>query len=280
MKGKNIQLKLLTNLSILEFRKNFLTMRMGVLLPILVLFILGSSWGFSDENANLPSDIKVNTPFEILFLTSLFILFSSTLGIVLIGFDGISKKKISGLLAIEFCQPISKRILGLSQLFGLWLSVTIPTIILSLLSVILIFKQINMWPSLFELILFIIATSLLLFWYSSIQLLVSCLAKDMGSAVTLGIGSWLLFTMIWLLITVILATIFGVDVTDTTNEKFISFSSKIDLFSPNGLYQLLLESQLDNLSRKLSPWILILATTLWTLIPSTFFIWVFTKLKA
>ncbi|RAH14338.1 MAG: hypothetical protein CMB56_005465 [Methanobacteriota archaeon] len=273
-------IKLLLKLSLLEFRKNFLTLRMGVLLPILILFILGSSWGFSDENANLPAEVNANNPFEVLFLTSLFILFSSTLGIVLVGFDGISKKRISGLLAIEFCQPISKRILGLSQLFGLWLTVTIPTIILSLFAVVLIFKQMNMWPSLAELILFIFATSMLLFWYSSIQLLVSCLARDMGSAVTLGVGTWLLFTMIWLLVTALLATVFGVDVTNTSNEKFISFSSKVDLFSPNGLYQLLLESQLENLSRKLPAWMLVLATISWSLIPSTFFVWIFTKLRA
>ena len=70
-------IKLLLKLSLLEFRKNFLTLRMGVLLPILILFILGSSWGFSDENANLPAEVNANNPFEVLFLTSLFILFSS-----------------------------------------------------------------------------------------------------------------------------------------------------------------------------------------------------------
>ena len=280
MKQKFNSSKLLMKLSIMEFRKNFLTLRMAVLLPILFLFLVGSSWGFSGENTNLPADVNANTPFEVLFLSSLFILFSATLGIVLIGFDGISKKRISGILAIEFCQPISKTMLGLSQLFGLWLTVTIPTIIFSFFSVILIFKQMNEWPSFFEFSLFIFATSLLLFWYASIQLLVSCLAKDMGSAVTLGVGSWLLFTMIWLLITVVLATLFGVDVTNTTNEKFTLFSSKVDLFSPNGLYQLLLESKLNYSSRKLPVWQLSIATACWTFIPSSLFIWVFKKLKA
>lgn len=273
-------LKLLYNLSKMEFKKNFLTMRMVVLLPILILFIVGSSWGFADKDANLPADVSANTPFEVLFLSSLFILLSATLGIVLVGFDGISRKRNSGLLAIEFCQPTSKIMLGTSQLLGVWLTVTIPTIILSFISILLVYKQMGSWPDLNEALLYILSTSLVLFWYASIQLLVSSFAKDMGSAVTLGVGTWLLFTMMWLLITVVLATILGVDATNSTDETFASFSSKMDLFSPNGLYQLLLETKLDNNSRILPTWQLSIATFCWTFFPSSFFIWKFNKLNA
>jgi ABC-type transport system involved in multi-copper enzyme maturation permease subunit len=272
--------RLLYNLSKMEFKKNFFTMRMAVLLPILSLFIVGSSWGFSDKDANLPADVSANTPFEVLFLSSLFILFSATLGIVLVGFDGISRKRNSGLLAIEFCQPTSRTMLGASQLLGVWLTVAIPTIILSFISIILVYKQMDSWPSVSEILLYFLATSLVLFWYASIQLLVSSFAKDMGSAVTLGVGTWLLFTMIWLLITVVLATILGVDATNTTDVTFASFSSKMDLFSPNGLYQLLLEAKLENNSRILPAWQLSIATICWTFLPSSFFIWKFNKLDA
>tara|TARA_B100001123_G_C15135147_1_gene957056 strand:- start:246 stop:1088 length:843 start_codon:yes stop_codon:yes gene_type:complete len=273
-------LKLLFRLSKMEVKNNFFTMRMMVLVPLLLLFILGASWGFSDQNAQLPADVSANTPFEVLFLSSVFVLFSATLGVVLIGFDGISRKKISGLLAIEFCQPTSRTILGFSQLFGVWLTVALPTIIISLISILVIYKQMNEFPSISEIILFIFATSFVLLWYASIQLLVSSVAKDVGSAVTLGVGTWLLFTMIWLLITVVLATILGVDATDTDNLQFASFSSKVDMFSPNGLYQLLLEAKLDNVSRKLPIWQLSFATILWTIVPSSFFIWRFNKLSA
>jgi len=280
MSNKIESLKLLFKLSKMEIKNNLLTLRMMVLFPILMLFIGGSSWGFSDRNAQLPADVSANTPFEVLFLSSVFVLFSATLGVVLIGFDGISRKKNSGLLAIEFCQPTSRTILGLSQLFGVWLTVALPTIIISLISILLIYKQMDAFPSIGDLILFIFATSLVLLWYASIQLLVSSVAKDVGSAVTLGVGAWLLFTMIWLLITTVLATILGVDATNMDNEQFASFSSKVDMFSPNGLYQLLLEAKLDNVSRKLPIWQLSIATIFWTFIPSYFFIWRFNKLHA
>ncbi len=138
----------------------------------------------------------------------------------------------------------------------------------------------NMFPSIGEIILFVFATSLVLLWYASIQLLVSSIAKDVGSAVTLGVGTWLLFTMIWLLITALLATILGVDATNTDNAQFALFSSKIDMFSPNGLYQLLLEAKLENISRELPIWQLSIATICWTFIPSSIFIWRFNKLDA
>ena len=136
------------------------------------------------------------------------------------------------------------------------------------------------FPSIGDIVLFLLATSLVLLWYASIQLLVSSVAKDVGSAVTLGVGAWLLFTMIWLLITTVLATILGVDATNMDNEQFASFSSKVDMFSPNGLYQLLLEAKLENISRELPVWQLTIATICWTFIPSSFFIWRFNKLNA
>ena len=279
--SNNIEtLKLLFKLSKMEIKNNFFTVRMMVLMPVLLLFIGGASWGFSDRNAQLPADVSANTPFEVLFLTSVFVLFSATLGVVLIGFDGISRKKNSGLLAIEFCQPTSRTILGFSQLFGVWLTVALPTIIISLFSILLIYKQMSAFPTISEMILFIFATSLVLLWYASIQLLVSSIAKDVGSAVTLGVGTWLLFTMIWLLITAVLATILGVDATDTSSSQYALFSSKVDMFSPNGLYQLLLEAKLENISRNLPIWQLTVATICWTFIPSTIFIWRFNKLAA
>ena len=70
------------------------------------------------------------------------------------------------------------------------------------------------------------------------------------------------------------------DATDTSNSQYALFSSKVDMFSPNGLYQLLLESKLESISRNLPIWQLTVATICWTFIPSTIFIWRFNKLAA
>ena len=140
----------------------------------------------------------------------------------------------------------------------------------------------NEWVSTLELLMFIFASCMVIYWYASLQLLASSLAKDMGSAVTLGVGTWLLFTMVWLLVTIILASLFGVDATNMSNIEFERFGAKVDLFSPNGVYQLLLEIMLksDSLSRPIEKIWVWVATIAWTVIPTGLFIWKFNHLKA
>ena len=132
---------------------------------------------------------------------------SSTLGVVLLGFDGISKKRLTGELAIELTHPINRNALARSQLQGLWLAVFIPTTICCAIGPLFIQIQIGKFPSLYEWLFFIISTGLIIFWYACIQLLASSVAKDWGSSVTLGIGIWMAFTLVWLHVTVLLAAL-------------------------------------------------------------------------
>ncbi len=256
------------------------SLRMLILAPLLTLFILGSCWGLSDPDAILPSTITADTPYEVLFLASLFILLSATLGVVLFGFDGISRARLSGTLAIELSQPIERKELALSMLISTWLAVALPTIILSMIGIVLIRLQMGEWTSFADAGLFLGATALLLFWYAVIQMYASSLARDMGSAIALGIGAWLLFTMVWLLVTVLIASALGVESNDTSSAVFEAFSAKVDLFSPNGVYHLLLEMRLaDDLSRNISILWVSLATVLWTILPLFAFIRRFEKIQ-
>ena len=256
------------------------TSRSLMLWPLLLLFITGSCWGLADPDVSLPGEIQADTPFEVLFIASGFILLSATLGVVLIGFDGISRKRMSGVLSIELSQPIARVDLGMSLLLGVWGTVLIPTILFSLLGMVAIHEQMGIWPELKDALMFILATSLLLYWYATIQLLASSWAKDMGGAIALGIGTWMLFTMVWVLVTVLIAGLLGVDVTDTTNSQYQQLSVWVDLFSPNGVYQMLLESNLDgSLSREYERLLAWIAATAWTIIPTWLFVRRFERMK-
>ena len=182
------------HLSWLEAKMHFRSQRMIALIGLLFVFILGGSWGLSDPSSSVTSELQFETPYEILFLVSLFVLFSSTLGVVLLGFDGISRKRLTGELAIELSQPIDRFDLARSQLQGLWLAVFIPTTIFCAIGTILINEQMGELPTLYDWLYFIIPTGLIIFWYACIQLLASSIAKDLGSSVTLGVGIWMLFT--------------------------------------------------------------------------------------
>ena len=199
---------------------------------------------------------------------------------MLLGFDGISRKRLTGELAIELSQPIDRFDLARSQLQGLWLSVFIPTAVACAVGALLIKVQIDELPSLYDWIYFMIPTGLIIFWYACIQLLASSIAKDLGSSVTLGVGIWMLFTLVWLLLTAILATFMGVDITDFESAQYNHFSDIIDLLSPNGVYQLLLEGNLDADARPQLSQIYIWASAiLWSIIPGMLFLRRFKRLR-
>ncbi len=267
-------------LSLHEFRIRIRSQRMVILGPLLILFIPGSVWGFADPNATLPGQIAVDGAATVMFLSSLFVLLSATLGVVLVGFDAISRPRMTGELAIDLAQPIDRRDLAMGHLFGVWGTVAIPVAILQFLSLALIYRQMGIVPEPLDAGTWIVSTALLLFWYASLQLTASSMAQDLGSSVTFGVATWLFFTLLWLLVTVVIATLLGVDATDTSNIEFIRFQEHADLFSPNGIYQLLLQSRLPGSAQPtVHPAFLVLSTIGWTFIPAGFYLRRFRHLK-
>ncbi len=83
----------------------------------------------------------------------------------------------------------------------------------------------------------------------------------------------MLFTFVWLLFTAILATLMGVDVTNLESNQYNRFSEIIDLLSPNGVYQLLLEGNLKPDDRPIiSQSYIWVSTILWSIIPGMLFL--------
>jgi len=216
----------------------------------------------------------VNSPADVLFLSSTSVVFICTLSVVLLGFDAVSKRRLTGELAIDLSQPMPRTDYALSQLMGVWMSAMLPTTIAILVGAFLIQRQMGVWPEFGDLSMFLISTGLLLWWYTCLQLLASSMARDMGASVTLGVGTWLFFVFLWLIPTLIIAQSMGVDVTDTTSLAFDRIQEKTDLFSPNGVYQLLMETRLDSASQpELSAFSIWLSAIFWFTIPT----WLFCK---
>lgn len=267
-------------LSWIEARQHFRSPRFFALIALLMLFICGGSWGLADPNSQVTGQLSMESNYEVLFLVSLFVLFSSTLGVVLLGFDGISRKRLTGELAIELAQPISRNKLAMHQAGGLLIAVSVPTTVALLIGVMLIDIQLDTSLSFADFAYFFVATLLVIMWYVFIQLLVSSIAKDLGTSVTLGIGVWMLFTLIWLLVTAVLAAFMGVDVTDVNSTSYDRFSEMVDLFSPNGVYQLLLEDNLEGDSKpQLMSVIIWFAAMMWSIFPATLFLSRMKRLK-
>ena len=64
-------------------------------------------------------------------------------------------------------------------------------------------------------------------WYTSIALLASSYARDQGTAIAFGVGVWFLFTMLWLLVTSVLAGLAGIG-PSTANAQWVQFEA-VDL---------------------------------------------------
>ena len=248
-------------------RRRLFSTRMLIMLPILLLFIPGMAWGFSDSNIQLPAEQVPTNGTEVMFLASIGIVFAGTMAAVLIAHDGISRDRASGVLEVRLSQPMSRQRQGLVLVLGHWGSIAIPVALLLILSMWLVGYRSDMWIPMSDALVYIIASMLILLWYTVFALLASSIAKEQGSAIAFSIGLWFLFTLLWVLFTTLLAALNGVAVGDTQDQGYLVFEGRLDLLSPNGVYHHLLETRLDGVDRGVSAFGAYAAAILWTVVP-------------
>jgi len=266
------RLKAIWDVALHDMKRHVRSQRMLILAPLVIFLLCAACWGFADPRI-VPAGLSVESPADVLFLSSTSVVFICTLSVVLLGFDAVSKRRLTGELAIDLSQPMPRSDYAWSQLTGVWLAAMIPTTIGILVGTFLIHRQMGEWPGFGDFAMFLISTGLLLWWYTSLQLLASSMAKDIGASVTFGIGTWLFFVFLWLIPTLIIAQSMGVDITDTTSLTFDRIQEKTDLFSPNGVYQLLMETRLSSESQpKISKNSIWLAAIGWFTIPTMLFL--------
>ena len=254
-------------ISLKHIKRRLFSTRMAIMLPILILFIPGMAWGFSDPNIVLPGDVEPSSAIEVMFYTSLGIVFAGTMCGVLISFDGVSKDRESGVLEIKLSQPMSRTHQSTSIIIGHWFSILIPTWLLWLISFIIVNYRIDDWPSLLDGIISFSAVALVLLWYVLFALIASTYAKEQGTSIAFGIGVWFLFTFLWALVTTMVAFASGVSIGEDNNPEWINLEGLLDLFSPNGVFHHLLETRLNDIDRGVSPILSFLAALLWSVIP-------------
>ena len=255
----------LSNLVFAKLREQLFSVRMYLAIPVLALCIVGSVWGLTDPNTVLPAEIPLDSPMDVLFVSSLFVLLSATLVGVIISYDGVSKDRASGVLEVKLSQPCPRRTQAISMLLGYWLSIGIPVAILTIVSYGVIAYRMQTNPGLMDLITHLIATELVILWYVQFSLLASSYAKNQSSSISIGIGMWFTFTMLWLLVTSVLAGLSGIEVGGT--DAWVKFEAIMDLFSPNGVYHHLLESRMPQINRGINPILPYIAAIIWTLVP-------------
>lgn len=241
--------------------------RLKIMLPILILFMPGLAWGFSDPNIVLPGGHQPDTAMEVLFYASLGVVFGATMCAVLMAFDGVSKDRASGMLEIQLAQPMPRQHQAAALILGHLQSILLPVYVLMAVSVLVVNARMGAWPTLEELLVYVVSTSLIVLWYTLFALLASTTAREQGSAIAFGVGVWFFFTFLWALVTSMVAYASGVAVGEANDPAWVALEGMLDLLSPNGVYHHLLETQLPTVDRGVAAWQSWLAALAWTVVP-------------
>ena len=245
--------------------------RMVIMLPILILFIPGMAWGFSDPEIILPGGITPDSVMEVMFYTSLGVVFAGTMCGVLLSFDGISKDRFSGVLEVKLSQPMPRQMQSAGIAIGHWSAILVPVWILWLISIMIASYRLEMSPSFLAPIASFASVGLILFWYVMFSLIASTYSKDQGTSIAFGVGMWFLFTFLWALVTSMVAFASGVNVGEVNNPEMIRIEGFLDLLSPNGVFHHLLETNLADVDRGVPKIISWISALIWTIIPWLWF---------
>ena len=248
-------------------RERLAGIRLKIMLPILLLFLPGMAWGFSDPNIVLPGGHQPDTAMEVLFYASLGVVFGATMCAVLMAFDGVSKDRASGMLEVRLAQPMPRRHQASALILGHAQSILIPVYVLLAASVLVVRFRLGEWPTFTETAVYALSTGLVVLWYTLFALLASTSAKEQGTAIAFGIGVWFFFTFLWALVTTMVAYASGVSVGEANDPAWVALEGMLDLLSPNGVYHHLLETQLPTVDRGVAAWQSWFAALLWTVVP-------------
>jgi len=249
------------------------SMRMYIMLPILVLFIPGMAWGFSDPDIILPGGHQPENAMEVLFYASLGVVFGATVCAVLLSYDSVSRERASGVLELRLSQPMPRSHQALSIALGAWKAILIPTWLLLLLSLIIVRYRMGEWISPLDFIVYFVSTALILLWYVLFTLMASSFTREQATSISFGIGMWFLFTFLWALVTTMVAFASGVAIGQENDASWIMLEGALDLLSPNGVYHHLLESRLPQIDRGIASWQSWGMALVWTVVP----FWVFIR---
>jgi len=241
--------------------------RLKIILPILLLFLPGMAWGFSDSNIVLPGGHQPDTAMEVLFYASLGVVFGATMCAVLMAFDGVSKDRASGMLEIRLAQPMPRKHQATALILGHAQSILVPVYALLAASVLVVRFRIGEWLTLEEVLVYAASTGLVVLWYTLFALLASTSAREQGTAIAFGIGVWFFFTFLWALVTTMVAYASGVAVGEANDPAWVALEGMLDLLSPNGVYHHLLETQLPTVDRGVAAWQSWGAAIAWTVLP-------------
>lgn len=228
-----------------EFFYNLKSVRMIVLFIIFSVMLLGVAWGLStlattNDIPKLGNDEEQSPNIVLYVLSTPFIWFITPLIAILLSYDSIVTEKLENSLDFLLSRPISRKGIAFGKFLGLLLAFALPVLIVSSVGILIITYVSGESPMFWGCIGFVVFTVIYIGIFILLQLIISTISKNFGTALLIGIVTWLILTLFWLLIPLGIAQVKGIDydptVANANTQEYGELTNRIDHFNPSGIY--------------------------------------------
>ena len=175
------------------------------------------------------------------FLSAVFLYLIVPIFAIVVTFDAVSKERVQGTLDLLLSRPVSRSGVLLGKFLGSFAAVAFPVTLVNLVGLGVITATSGESPSGGFATAFLGFTLLLIAFYVLLQIIFSTLAKTSGTAVLFGVLLWLLFNLLYNVLTLAIGALLG-----DPAARF-QFQLYAGLGNPSAIYQqlVLLYAPLD-----------------------------------
>lgn len=179
-----------------------------------------------------PFSFRFDTPDATLFILSAFFLYLIVpIFAIVVTFDAVSKERVQGTLDLLLSRPVSRSGVLLGKFLGSFSAVAFPVTLVNLVGLGVITATSGESPTGGLVAVFLGSTLLLIAFYVLLQLIFSTLAKTSGTAILFGVLVWLLFNILYAVLTAAI----GAFISDPSARA--QLDTYAGLGNPSSIYQ-------------------------------------------
>ena len=194
--------------------------------------VRGEVESFTVDVVEPPSGSLFGTPDATLFLLSaVFLYLIVPIFAIVVTFDAVSKERVQGTLDLLLSRPVSRTGVLLGKFLGSFAAVAFPVTFVNLAGLGVITAASGESPSGGFAAGFLGFTLLLIAFYVLLQIIFSTLAKTSGTAILFGVLAWLLFNVLYNVLTLVV----GLLIADPAAR--FQFQLYAGLGNPSAIYQ-------------------------------------------
>jgi ABC-type transport system involved in multi-copper enzyme maturation permease subunit len=277
------QLRLIWHLAKFEFGMGAKSSRMIVLGLFFSLFIIGMGWSLGGlQNSDATSIFHVSDEEEALGTLAFFTFFVASLPAIAISVDSFHKERQAHTLNMLLARPISREAIVIGKALGLTLVVGIPAFVAQLIGLYFMTVE-GDTPPISGMVAFLLFGQIMIFTIVLLQLCLAVAARNGSDVVLYGLGTWLLFALVWTLLLYAVSFAIGIELTEgfETDPEYQALAGHLGLFNPGYVYQfavgLTTHRTIAIDMGGIPGWLVLLALVLWPLTCLRVATWLFKR---